>query len=127
MGSKKNVAGTVKDPTITFSTLTVDEKDYQLAFSFNSISEAESVTKCNMLSGLVELNNLGKADIMGATMLRGLLYASMLVAYPDVTLEQAGNLIRIDTIRRIIDALTEAVVNSMPEGTEKNAQAPSAS
>jgi hypothetical protein len=105
----KHVAGTIKDPTIKFSTLTIDEQDYKLAYSFNSIAEAEAVTKTNLLNGLETLTNLNASN------LRGLLWAAMLIAQPKTTLEDAGTLIRLDTIGPVTLALAEAYNLSLPE------------
>src|ERR1700727_1226726 len=90
--AKKSVAGTVGDPTIVFTPLVIDDHKYQLAFSFNAIAEAESKAGCNLLRGIKDYNDLS------VTQLRGLLYAALTVSLPDITLEEAGNLLRLDTM-----------------------------
>lgn len=114
--AKKSVAGTVDDPTIHFSELVVDGETYRLAYSFNSIALAEREAGCNLLAGLEGLGNLS------AIQLRGLLWAAMKVAAPDIPIERAAALIRLDTMQSVTEALAKAYNLSMPE---KKAEDPS--
>jgi hypothetical protein len=114
--AKRSVAGSAADPTIEFATLSIDDVEYKLAYSFNAIAEAESVTGCNLLRGLESLTDLS------ATQLRGLLYAAMTVAHPEFTIEQVGHLIRLDTIGPVTTALAEAYSLSMPKKKAENAE-----
>jgi len=107
--AKKSVAGTVKDPTVKFTTLTVDGEEYKLAYSFNSLAVAEADAGCNLLMGLASFNNLS------AVQLRGLLFAALLIAHPEITVDEAGSLIRIDTLLDVTRALGDAYSLSMPE------------
>jgi hypothetical protein len=117
--AKRHVAGTAADPTIRFATLELEGQTYKLAYSFNAVAEAELVAKCNLLSGLENLHELS------AIQLRGLLYAALSVAQPEITLSQAGEMIhpfttpaRAETITPISRALAEAYGLSMPEKKE---------
>lgn len=114
MASKRSVAGSAIDPTIEFAKLVVDEKEYRLAYSFNSIALAEAHAGCNLLRGLESLTDLS------AVQLRGLLYAALTVAHPELTIADAGNLIRLDTIGPITTALAEAYTLSMPSAKKKS-------
>jgi hypothetical protein len=116
--AKHSVAGTVADPTIEFADLKLAGKTYRLVYSFNAIAEAEHVAGCNLLAGLESLRDLT------ALQLRGLLYAAMSVADPKITIEQAGSLVRLDTIEPITEALGKAYQLSMPA---KRADPPAAS
>jgi hypothetical protein len=107
--AKKNVAGTAADPVIKFATLTLDGREYRLAYSFNAIAEAERAAGCNLLAGLENLSDLT------ALQLRGLLYGALMVSNPDITIEQAGAMIRLDTLDPVTAALAEAYGLSMPE------------
>ena len=107
--AKKTVAGTAADPTIQFATLKAGEREIPLAYSFNSIAEAERVAGCNLLEGLDNLESLT------ALQFRGLLYAAMRVADPKVTIEQAGDLIHFGNTGVIASALAQAYRLSMPE------------
>jgi len=118
MAKQHTVAGTIDDPTIQFAPLTLDGKTYQLAYSFNAIAEAERVAGCNLLQGLEALGSLS------ALQLRGLLYAALKLASPKVTIEQAGSLIRLDTLSKVTAALAEAYQLSLPE--KKNQDPPEA-
>jgi hypothetical protein len=110
--AKHSVAGTVADPTIEFAELKLNGKIYRLSYSFNSIAEAEHVAGCNLLAGLESLLDLTA------------LQAAMSVADPEVTIEQAGSLVRLDTIEPITEALAKAYRVSMPA---KRADPPAAS
>ena|SRR3569832_908390 len=113
MPKRSTVAGTANDPNIQFAKLEVDGKAYKLCYSFNSIAVAESVAGCNLLKGLESLTDLT------AVQLRGLLYAALSVAHPDLTVEDAGTLVRLDTIGSITTALAEAYTISLPASKKK--------
>lgn len=117
---RRNVSGTVADPTIRFSKLEIAGQSYRLAYSFNAVAEAEHVAKCNLLEGLENLEGLT------ALQFRGLLYAALSVAHPDITIEQAGCLVGVDTETRLMigRALAEAYKLSMPD---RKADPPAAS
>src|SRR4051794_34806267 len=106
---KRSVAGPSFDPTIQFATLTIDGEDFKLAYDFNAISTAEHSAGCNLLQGLGSLTDLS------AVQLRGLLYAALLVAHPDMTIHKAGRLIRFDTMPSVISVLGQAYSLSLPE------------
>ena len=111
---KKSVAGTKDDPTIKFAKLVIDEKEYQLGYSFNAIAEAEAAAGCNLLNGLQSLNG------MSALQLRGLLFAALRIAQPEiVSIDEVGLLLRLDTIGDVQEALAEAYLLSMPEKKSK--------
>lgn len=109
----KTVAGTKQDPTIAFVDTTVDNVTYKLAFSFNAIAEAEAVTNCNLLSGMWKF--LTDREGMNAQQLRGLLYASLQLAQPEITLEQAGDMITLDSFFMLQQAVNAAFIMSLPE------------
>jgi hypothetical protein len=117
MAKQRSVAGTKDDPTIQFADLTINGQSFRLCYSFNAIAIAESAAGCNLLRGLESLTDLS------ATQLRGLLYAALLVAQPEMTVEDAGRLIRLDTINPITAALAEAYSLSLPEQKKSNDEA----
>ena len=101
----KTVSGTSLDPTIQFAELIIDEVPYKVAYSFNSIAIAEKLTNTNLLTGLVCILGAGG---LNAEQLLGLFFAALLVAQPTMTLEQAGSLIRPDTMPAVIEAIGKA-------------------
>jgi|ERR1700722_837381 len=117
---RRTVAGTGVDPTIQFAKLTLPSGEYKLAYSFNSIAEAERVASCNLLEGL---ENLGA---LTALQFRGLFYAALSIAHPGMTIERAGDLIGLDAEERlaVANAIAKAYRLSMPE---KKADPPAAS
>ena len=117
--SKRTVANTAGDPIVRFSTLTVDGQEYKLAYDFNAIAQAETITRCNLLSGMHSLGDLSAAQ------LRGLLYAALSLAQPKMTADDAGKLVRFDTLSAIENALVEAYKLSTPEKKENPTEAAS--
>jgi hypothetical protein len=109
--SKRNVAGTVADPTIEFVPITIKGREYSLCWDFSAICEAEKLTGCNLLQGIAGV----MLHTMTAAQFRGLLYAAMLKAQPNTTLLDAGSLLSIESMSDIREALLKAYGVSMPE------------
>lgn len=114
MAIRRLVSKTGANPTVEFSTLLLDGEKYKLVYNFNAIAEAEENAGCNLLGGLENLQNLT------AIQLRGLLYAALGVAHPEITVTDAGRMIRLNTIAPITEALAEAYRLSMPEAKTSN-------
>lgn len=109
---RPSVANSAADPLVQFVKLTIDGEDYQLAYDFNAIAEAQKLADCNLLHGILAL----LARYPDAAELRALLFTALRKAHPRITIEQAGNLIRHDTMGDIVQALRDAYDNSLPEG-----------
>lgn len=115
----KTVAGTAADPTIKYAKLVVDGKTYSLAYDFNAIAFAESVSPgSNLLEGLRNLRNLT------AMQLRGLLHAALLKAHPRMTLNQAGELLRLDTLDTVCDRIAQAYLLSIEKPADPSQPEP---
>ena len=103
-----------------FAKVTIDGVEHTLAYDFNEICKAEEYTGCNLLGALQHLNELH------ATELRGLFLAALEAGpeqafpgkSPQDALEEAGKLIRLDTVIPIIEALSKAYQLSLPENSE---------
>jgi hypothetical protein len=104
----KKVAGTKDDPTIRFASITIDETEYKLAYSFAAIAKAEKPTGCNLLSGMVSVSNILDTGFPGASVVLGMFWAALSVAHPDMTWNDAAVLIRPDTVADIWHAVQEA-------------------
>jgi hypothetical protein len=76
---------------VTF-TLEGDPVAYTLMYDFNEIAEAEGVTGANLLQAISDMRN------MTAVQMRGLLYASLKRAHPQVLLVEAGTLLSRDSV-----------------------------
>jgi hypothetical protein len=109
--AKRNVSGTEADPTIRFAPLELGGVTYQLAYDFNAIAEAEFLARCNLLSGLESLQSLTAAQF------RGLFYAALSPAHPEITVQEAGRMITLeDGVRlKIANAIAKAYKLSMPD------------
>jgi hypothetical protein len=109
----KSVRDTPLDPSLEFVQVQVDDKTYKLLFDFNALAEAEAITKTNLLTGMWAF--LTNRESMTAVQLRGILYASLRKAHPEMTIDDAGALIRLDTFAELNQAVNAAFVISMPE------------
>lgn len=91
--------------------LEIDGQSYHLVYDYNAIAEAEVVTGygCNLLHGLV------MPSTISALQLRGLLFAALRARHEEMTIGDAGKLLRVDTIERVLKAIGEAWALSMPE------------
>jgi hypothetical protein len=100
--------------------LKINGKDLLLAYDFNAIAEAEPVAGCNLLAALEDLNNIT------ALQLRGLLYAAVVSVAVDgknalrLTIQECGDLVRMDTIAPVTDALAEAYKLTLPAPPAKD-------
>ena len=109
MACKKNALEPIEDPTIPYVTLTLRGKDYRLAYSFNALAKAEAATGLNMFQGL----NLQALNLV---QLRAMLWASLLKAQPDITLDEAGDLIASPAHCNLaLTAIADAWSASMPK------------
>lgn len=117
MAKPKTVAGTAADPTIRFATVELDGETYKFAFDFNAIAEAEAATGLNLIHGI---NAFFRSD-WNASQLRALLFASLHLGHPTLTLEDAGRLLRLDSINAITNGIIEAWRLSAPEKKEETA------
>src|SRR5580692_7793353 len=94
------------------SKLSIDNKELLLAYDFNAIADAEESAGCNLLAALENLTNIT------ATQLRGLLYAAI-VSEPRLTLREAGDLVRVNTISVVTNALADAYNLTLAEEPAK--------
>ena len=68
-----------------------DPQTYVLEYNFNELAEAESVAQTNLLQAVSDLRT------MTAVQMRGLLYACLRTAHPQVLLREAGDLLSKDS------------------------------
>jgi hypothetical protein len=113
--AKKSVAGTPADPTVQFTPVVIAGQTYQLAYKFNALAEAERLTGCNLLQGMGGLILGG----MTALQFRAMLYAGLQKAYPETTLEQAGDLIEAAMKDGTVNDIKEALLTSYGVSFEK--------
>lgn len=105
------------------STLTIDGKEFKLAYDFNAIADAEQFAGCNLLNALENMNDIT------AGQLRGLLYAAIVAAWPEESKTQppslaaAGRLCRVDTIGVVTQALADAYMLTLSEERQAEARA----
>jgi hypothetical protein len=110
----KTVRNTPADPTLPKVPIEVAGATFHLVWDFNSFATAEAVTGQNVLQSL-------NFDGISSLQLRALLFAALLKLQPEITVIQAGNLLRDEsTTLRIIDALVEAYHGSMPKPKDEN-------
>lgn len=114
---RTTVAGTADDPTIRFAELKFEGEDhtYRLAFNFNALALAERATGMNLLRGGLIFMNYE----FSVQELRGLLFGALLIAQPDITVQEAGELLRIDRLGDVLVALKQAFALSYPTKNEE--------
>jgi hypothetical protein len=108
MAKAKTVAGTADDPTVRFTKITLGERTLSLAFDFNAIALAESLTGQNLLQGLTLTG-------ITAGQLRGLFYACCLKAQPKITLEEVTALMTLPNLAKIAAAIERTWEASLPD------------
>lgn len=93
--------------------LEIDGKTYELVYDYNAIAEAEIETGngVNLLHGIAAF----MLRTMSALQLRGIFYAALKPRQPEITMQQAGAMIRITRMQAISSAITEAWGLAMPE------------
>ncbi len=91
---------------VTF-TLPNDPQEYTLTYSFNEICDAEAVTGVNLLHAAVNVSQ------MNAVQMRGLLYACLKTAHPEVLIKEAGLLLSRDS--QIVTAALAKVLGAEDE------------
>lgn len=110
-GRRASVAGTAADPLVRFATVELGGETYKLAFDFNAIATAETVAGVNLLQA-IDLSG------MTANQYRGMFYAALMKAHPEMTLAGAGQLITLPNIKRITDGILQAWRLAMPSPEE---------
>jgi hypothetical protein len=114
MATRKAVAGKpALDPTLPNVPLVLNGRTLFLAFDFNAIATAESVTGLELLNS-IDLQNLNAGKF------RALLYSALLKAQPDITIEEVGSMINFTSLPAITVALVHAWTGSQPEIVEAN-------
>ena len=110
MRNKKhgNAATAADNPTVKYAHVSVDGETYKLIYNYAAIAAAERLAGCNLLMGLENLMSLSASQFLG------LLYAAMSKAQPKLTMDDVAELIRLDTMGMLQEALAEAYMNSLP-------------
>lgn len=102
-----------------FAKITIDDKEYTLAWDFNELVKAEALLPgVNLLAALYDLADLSAAQ------LQGLFYACLEAGpepafpgkSPQESLKLAGDLIRFDTLKDVIHGINQAMMLSVPDG-----------
>ena len=103
------------DPTLPDVELVFNGETYHLAYDFNAIVQAEKVTGVNLLTSVV--------GEITAQSLRGLLWASLLKDRPEITIDEAGALIKPTNIATIRQAIVTCWFGSVPDAEAGEDQA----
>lgn len=74
-----------------------------LLYDFNLLADTEELTGCNMLTAIGHLDGN-----MGSKELRALLFGLTRENHPNLTLQQVGRYLRIDTFADVFDSCWEA-------------------
>ena len=106
-------------PTKKFTSLVIGEETYSLLFDLNGLALAESLCDVNLLS-TIDMTDLNVSK------LRGMFFATLLRAHPEMTIEMAGDLMMQVGINKASKALIETWKAAQPpadpnQPTEDNA------
>jgi len=109
----ETVANTTADPTLEFVELKLGKKTYKLLYDFDCIAKVEEATGISLLLGFdhTQINSVARCAAM--------LYASLLRAHPEITLDQVKRLVTPHNIAPIARALNQAWYASTAEREEK--------
>jgi hypothetical protein len=110
--AKKTVATASADPTVRYTKVELNGAVYSLAYDFESIAIAEDLTGMEILIGV----NWSKIN---ARRLRAMLFASLLKAQPEITLEETGKLITVGNLSRIEAGLVDSWMRSNPDPADE--------
>lgn len=102
-------------PGVKFVPVTIGGQVYELAYNFNGLAEAEKITGANLLQGMGMVINGG----ISASELRGVLFAALRKAQPELTLQDAGNLIEVAIDEGGIGDIREALLTAYRVSFEK--------
>jgi len=112
MPKRATVAGTPADPLAGYVRLDLGEEGVlNLRFDGNALAEAEAKTGFNLMLGMATTVFNGMS--YGQT--RAMLWAATRGDHSKLSMEDIGNLVRLDTIPAIQNALVETYVAAMPE------------
>jgi len=103
------VAKKLADKLIQKVQIRLDDKDWRLVITHNTLIECEDLTGLNLLTG--EVNIIRPS----AKLVRALLYLSLKHAGAKYSLEQVGELINPQNIVTVQEGLLAAWAASMPE------------
>jgi len=112
----------VASPAVEFTPVTIDGREYSLSFSFNGLIEAERETKENLLQGVGKIILGG----MTAAQYRGVFYASLRTAHPDITLDQAGAILQVAFLAMDLERIREALLTTYHVSFKKTEDPPAA-
>jgi hypothetical protein len=105
-----------KDPVLPKVPITLGGKERHLIYDFNALAVAEQMTGMNLFTSF-DFTNLS------ASRFRAMLFASLLVDSPDITLEECGQFITVHSLPEITIKMVEAWHGSRPEVKEAEAEA----
>ena len=117
----KKVSGTVLDPTLPKTPITIDGTEYNLCFDLGALATAEADINAaghevNLLAALPQLN-LANTRVIFAAALR--------TFHPDISFDHAVKMVSFANVYTIANAIAEAWQSALPE-PEKEKNAPAA-
>lgn len=109
--TKRKIAGSIIDPTLPKTPITIDGKEYNLCFDFGALAEAEAAFNAqgyavNLLAALPSLN-LSSTRIIFAASLRNF--------QADIDYKDAVKLVTLKNVYTIADAVINAWKEALPE------------
>jgi hypothetical protein len=110
MNTKSKVQSSPADPTLPKVALTLNGREYFLAFDFNALAVGSELLGENLLEEL-------KFENISARRLRVMLFVGLLKFQPEITEEEAGALGGPFNAGKILNAIAAAYTGSNPEAS----------
>lgn len=116
----KKTPTTTPDPTLPFTPITIDGKEYKMVFQHAALALAED----KLLAKGYEVNLLISYLRRTFSSMRVLFAASLVAYHPEVDFNEAQNWVTHDNILEIIQAVDAAWKKSMPEPVKSDPTQP---
>lgn len=126
MKKKREIVGTVADPTLPKTPVEIDGKTYNLCFDLLALAEAEAAINRELIRETPPrrvnlLLAMPNQDLMSVTIMFA---GAVRTFHPEFSFKEAQKLLRMDNIWPVAVAVREAWIRSAPE--EKPADPPQA-
>lgn len=105
----RQIAGTVADPTLPKTPVTVGGKTYNLCFDLGALAEAEDAINAQRArEGREPINLLADLPAQSLGSIRRLFAASVRVFHPEISYDAALELLQVADVYAVGDAVMEA-------------------
>lgn len=114
--TKRKIAGTVADPTLPKTPVTIGEKTYSLCFDFGALAEAETAINADLLRARsdYQVNLLNALPTQNLANTRILFAAALRTFHPEIDFDEACKMPDAPALFTVASAIRDAWVAAMP-------------